>query len=65
MRQLDPALQNAIRKTSNGLAGGIGVKRTQAARVTRVQCLEQVEGFSSPHFADNDSVWPVPQGGFQ
>jgi hypothetical protein len=65
VRQLDPALQNAVREASDGLAGGIGMKRTEATSVPCVQGLEQIKGFSTTHFADDDSVRPVAQSGLQ
>ena len=42
---------------------GVGVKRRDAAGMTRVPSLEEVEGFRTPHFADHNAIRPKPKGG--
>ena len=34
----------------------------QAAKMTGVERLQKIEGFRPPNFADEDAIWPVPQG---
>jgi len=59
--QFDPALQDAICEASDGLAGRIGMEGTETPCMSCVQCLEQIEGFSTTHLAHDDSVRPVTQ----
>ena len=44
-----------------GGARRIGVNRGDAAGMAGVPCLQHVEGFRAPDFADDDAVGPEPQ----
>ncbi len=65
MRQFDPALQDAICEASDGLAGRIGMEGTETPCMSCVQRLEQIKGFPTAHFSDNNCVWSVTQSSFQ
>lgn len=44
-----------------GLLGGVRVNRAQAAEVTRIQRLKEVEGLGTAYFPEQDAIGSMPQ----
>ena len=63
--QFHAALQYAARESGQALLGRTGMNRGQGAGVAGVEKLQEVERLAGPDFAQQNSVWPVPQGCFQ
>src|SRR5256885_1853025 len=52
-----------MRQARQRLIGGIPMNRAEAAKVTRVECLQQVERLRPAYLTDDDSIGSVPQSG--
>ena len=65
IRQVDAALEDATGESSKALLCGGGMDGRKAARMSRVEELQEIEGFSSSYFTQDDSVRPVTKGGFE
>ena len=50
---------------ANPLAGRSGMNRGQGAGVAGVEKLQEIERLAGPDFAQQNPVWPVPQGCFR
>src|SRR5260370_40625179 len=49
VRKLNPGLNNAGGKPRDGLPGRVGVQRGERPGVSRIERLEQIEGFAATH----------------
>ena len=65
IRQIHAALQHAARESSKALPCGSGMDGRKAPRMPGVEELQEIEGFSSSYFTQDDSVGPVAKGGFE
>src|SRR5207237_942755 len=61
VRQPDVSGQDAVRKPRERLLGGVRVDGAEAAEMTCVERLEQVEGFGAADLPDEDAVRAVAQ----
>src|SRR5437660_1484366 len=65
VRQLDSALQDATGEALQRLGRGVGMDSRECAGMASIQGLQEVEGFATTNFPDNDPVRPVAQTGLQ
>jgi len=63
--QIHAALEDATREPSKALPCGSGVYGRKAPGMSRVEELQEIEGFSSAYFTQDDPVGPVTKGGFE
>ena len=52
-----------MRQARQSLLGGVPVNRAKAAQVACVEGLQQIERLRAAHFANDDSIGPVPESG--
>src|SRR5580692_11029187 len=65
IRELNSALENATRKSRETLPRRCCMDRREAARVTCIEKLQEVESLTSTYFAEDDPVGAVAKGCFQ
>src|SRR5437660_8484595 len=65
VRQLDSALQDATGEALQRLGRGVGMDSRECAGMASIQSLQEVEGFATTNFPDDDPVRPVAQAGLQ
>src|SRR6266566_3958530 len=63
--QVHVALQYTAREPSKALPCRRGMDSRETAGVPCVEELQEIEGFSSAYFTQDDSVRPVTEGGFE
>src|SRR5690349_14434259 len=54
--------QDAVCQPRERLLRRVCVNSTEAAQMSRVQGLKEVEGLRATDFANDDAVWPMPEG---
>src|SRR4051812_12125846 len=52
-----------MRQARQRLVGGIRMDGAEASEVTGVEGLQEVEGLTAAHLADDDAIGPMPQRG--
>ena len=63
--QFDAALQHATRKPRKTLFGRVRVNGGKCPRVTRIQKLQKIEGFTATNLTEQDTVRAVTKSGFE
>jgi hypothetical protein len=63
--QIHAALQYAARESSKALSCGSGMDGRKTPGMSGIEELQEIEGFSSTYFTEDDSVGPVAKGGFE
>jgi hypothetical protein len=63
--QIDAALQYAASESGKALSCGSGMDGRKTPGMPGIQELQEIEGFSSAYFTQDNSVGPVTKGGFE